>query len=243
MKTLFTGATAALSLILGFEHDATAQRATQQPSAETAVPGNAPPPPPPPPGLMPGLCGSAIVCGRELSSQFTARTTFGNGRAAVSDDSNLDLYANYSTWLSAYSTIKLERQRNGNLDSFFPDRNAAFRSEGVTLRQLFLAARPLAAATIYGGKIHPNFGSAFEEAPGNFYISVRITSRTSASASAGNTCCRKRLASTFGFRSRASSSIPAHSHNRCSRVPARTIPIRRRGPIATRAINSAVEHA
>jgi len=64
LKTLFTGATAALSLILGFEHDATAQRATQQPSSETAAPSNAPPPPPP--GLMASPCGSAIVCGGEL---------------------------------------------------------------------------------------------------------------------------------------------------------------------------------
>lgn len=159
---------AAISTLIGSASVATAQRATQTPSSETAAPSAAAPPPPP--GLVVSPCGNAIVCGGEFSSQLQALgTTFSDGKGAISVDSNLDLYANYSDWLSAYSTVKLERQRNDNLDSFFPDRNAAFRSEGLTLRQLFLATRPLAGATIYGGKIHPNFGSAFAEAPGNFY--------------------------------------------------------------------------
>jgi hypothetical protein len=162
------GSTTALCLIFGLEHEAAAQRATETPSSETAAAGATTSPPPP--GLVASPCGSMIICGGEFSSQLQLLgTSFSSGKAAISDDSNLDLYANYANWLSAYSTIKLERQRSDNLDSFFPDRNAAFRSEGVTLRQLFIAARPIAGATVYGGKIHPNFGSAFEETPGNFY--------------------------------------------------------------------------
>jgi hypothetical protein len=159
---------AALATLAGLTNAALAQRAVATPSSETATLGNAPPPPSP--GVISGPCGAVIVCGGELSTQLQALgTTYGGGKGAVSDDTSVDLYTNYSTWLSAYSNIKLERQRGDNLDSFFPDRKAAFRSEGLTLRQLFLAARPFSAATLYGGKIHPNFGSAFEEAPGNFY--------------------------------------------------------------------------
>ena len=146
--------------------NAFAQRAVSMPSSETAAP-SAPAAPPPP-----GMTQNILVYGGELNSQLQALVSSPQGggtKGAISDDSDLDLYANYSDWLSAYSDIKLERQRNDNLDSFYPDRNSAFRSEGLTMRQLFLAARPADPLTVYGGKIHPNFGSAFDQEPGNFY--------------------------------------------------------------------------
>ena len=148
--------------------EAAAQRASQTPSSEIATPTEQAPPPP---GLMSSPCGAAIVCGGEFETQLQSivSTSAGTTRGALSDDSNLDLYANYSNWLSLNGTVKLERQRSDNLDSFFPASNALFRSEGVTLRQLFVTARPGGGVVLYGGKIHPNFGSAYEQEPGNFY--------------------------------------------------------------------------
>jgi hypothetical protein len=158
----------ALLVLLAGSDEALAQRAVETPSSEFAGVAVAPPPPP---GMATGLCGAMIVCGGELSSQLQGMATNASGRTkgAISDDSDLDLYGNYSDWLSLYSTIKLERQRNDNLDSYFPDANAFFRSEGLTMRQLFAAARPVQGLTLYGGKIHPNFGSAYDQEPGNFY--------------------------------------------------------------------------
>jgi hypothetical protein len=158
-------ACACLFLGLTGKH-AIAQRAVSTPSSQSAAP-SAPATPPPP-----GMTQSNLVYGGEFNSllQGLATGSTGNGvKGAISDDSDLDLYANYSDWLSAYSDIKLERQRNDNLDSYYPGSNAAFRSEGLTMRQLFLAARPDDSVTFYGGKIHPNFGSAFDQEPGNFY--------------------------------------------------------------------------
>ena len=37
------------------------------------------------------------------------------------------------------------------------------------MRQLFAALRPTSTLTLYGGKIHPNFGWAYANVPGNFY--------------------------------------------------------------------------
>lgn len=155
------------SLLLAFASgDAHAQRAVSVPSSESAAPSATAAPPPP------GMTPSILVYGGEINSQLQALASTpqgGSTKGAVSDDSDLDLYANYSDWLSAYSDIKLERQRDDNLDSYYPNRNSAFRSEGLTMRQLFLAARPADTLTVYGGKIHPNFGSAFDQEPGNFY--------------------------------------------------------------------------
>lgn len=167
MKPLLS-AGAGLLLAAVASPDASAQRAVQSPSSEVAAPGAAVPPPP---GVLPSACGALIVCGGELTAQLQALGISGSDqtKGAVSTDAALDLYANYSDWLSLYGTAKLERQRSDNLDSFFPGSNAFFRSEGLTLRQLFVAARPGAGTVLYGGKIHPNFGSAYEQTPGNFY--------------------------------------------------------------------------
>jgi len=158
---------AALLVMTGSSTGALAQRAVETPSSETAAVG---PAPPPPPGMMPGLCGSDIVCGGELVSQLQALAVNSGGRkAAAWDDSNLDLYANYSSWLSLYATVKLERNRTDNLDSYYPQSSGFFRSEALTLPQLFVAVRPFSGLTLYGGKIHPNFGSAYDQEPGQFY--------------------------------------------------------------------------
>lgn len=158
---------AGLIVLVAAGEEALAQRAVQTPSSEFAAAGTSAPPPP---GMASGPCGTQIVCGGELTTQLQAIVSnTGGTKGAVSDDSNLDLFANYGDWLSLYSTVKLERQRNDNLDSFYPASNAFFRSEGLTLRQLFAAVRPLTGLTVYGGKIHPNFGSAYEQTPGNFY--------------------------------------------------------------------------
>jgi len=145
---------------------ALAQRAVQTPSASVAGPTT-----PPPPGME-----NAIVWGGDLASHLQAElssagpTAHGNSpKAAAFDDSDGNLYANYSNWLSLYGNLHLERNRNDNSDDYFPKSNTFFRSEGLTMRQLFAAIRPQDDLTVYGGKIHPNFGSAFESMPGNFY--------------------------------------------------------------------------
>ena len=158
---------ASLIVLAAGTGEAIAQRAVQAPSSETAGSAAAPPPPS---GMESGLCGAMIVCGGELTSQLQAIvSTAGRTRGAISDDSDLDLYANYSDWLSLHTTINLERQRDDNLDSFYPSSNAFLRSEGLTARQLFVAVRPLSGLSVYGGKIHPNFASAYEQEPGMFY--------------------------------------------------------------------------
>jgi len=105
-----------------------------------------------------------------LTSQMQAMVSSNpSTHVGVSDDSNLDLYANYANWLSLYGTLKFERARDDNLDSYFSQRNAFLRSEALTLPQLFAAIRPAPGLTLYGGKIHPNFGSAYDQEPGIFY--------------------------------------------------------------------------
>src|SRR6202167_783813 len=155
MKKFLACAGASLLVSLA-GRNAFAERAVSMRSSQNAAPSG--------PGASPrpGISKNILVYGGELNSQLEALVSSPQGggtKGAISDDSDLDLYANYSDWLSAYSDIKLERQRDDNLDSFYPDRNSAFRSEGLTMRQLFLAARPADPLTVYGGKIHPSFGS------------------------------------------------------------------------------------
>lgn len=146
-----------------------AQRAASSPTAEGAEAASAAPPPPP---GFPAPLGPDIVYGGEVDTHLQGELTSPSGRksrVSVFDDTDLTLFANYKGWLSLNSDIKLERNRNDNLDSYYPDRNAAFRSEGLTLRQLYTTVRPADGLTVYAGKIHPNFGSAYEQAPGIFY--------------------------------------------------------------------------
>jgi len=158
---------------LGQTTGAGAQAPTAQPpSAAPSTPsGPSMPTTPPPPGF-PANYQSNIVFGGEFDTHLQAELTKPSGTGAkgtVFDDSELTLYGNYSTWLSLNSDIKLERNRNDNEEDFYPDRNSFLRSEGMTLRQLFATVRPFDQVSVYGGKIHPNFGSAYQAEPGNFY--------------------------------------------------------------------------
>jgi hypothetical protein len=142
---------------------ALAQRAAQASSA-AAVSVNTPPPE--------GFEAGDFVWGGDFENHLQTEVTQKSHGAATSntyDDANLSLYGNYSTWLSLYSDFKLERNRDDNLDDYYPKSNSFFRSEGLTARQLFAAIRPIQTLSLYGGKIHPNFGSAYENAPGQFY--------------------------------------------------------------------------
>ncbi|HYZ23341.1 MAG TPA: hypothetical protein VE690_14415, partial [Rhodopila sp.] len=85
------------------------------------------------------------------------------------DDTDVELFANYRSWLSLNADIKLERTRFDNLDSYFPNNNKFVADEGLTLRQLYMTLRPAEGLSVYGGKIHPNFGSAYSAEPGIFY--------------------------------------------------------------------------
>ena len=116
--------------------------------------------------------GLPVVFGGEAVTKLQAEVSKPNGggaKANVYDDSEVSAYVNWSDWLSVNSDMKLERQRNDNLDDYYPDRHTAFRSEGLTLRQLYVTLRPVEGVEVFSGKIHPKFGSAYEQTPGQFY--------------------------------------------------------------------------
>lgn len=162
MNRTFCRVSAGTALLLVAAHgQALAQRAVQAPSASVASPSAAPE----------GMEG-ALVWGGDLTSHLQGELTKSSDTSAKGtafDDTDSNFYANYSTWLSVYGNLHLERNRDDNEDDYFPGSNTFFRSEGLTLRQLFAALRPADDLTVYGGKIHPNFGSAFANEPGNFY--------------------------------------------------------------------------
>ncbi len=160
-STAFLLGTGAALILAGAPATAMAQRAVQTPSATVAAPSAAPT------GME-----DAFVYGGDFTSHLqseVSKPSTGAAKATVFDDTDSNLYANYSTWLSVYGNLHLERNRNDNSNDYFPASNTFFRSEGLTMRQLFAAIRPEDDLTLYGGKIHPNFGSAFEATPGNFY--------------------------------------------------------------------------
>ena len=162
--------TAAVLAVLLFQGTAAhAQRATSTPSAEGAEAAQAAPPPPP---GFPAPLGNDIVYGGELQTHLegdAAIVTRQPTRVSVFNDSDLEGFVNYKGWASLNAEAKLERNRFDNLDSYYPDRNSAFRSEGLTLRQLYATVRPIEGLSVYGGKIHPNFASAYNDEPGQFY--------------------------------------------------------------------------
>ncbi|HEU0118560.1 MAG TPA: hypothetical protein VFR09_08000, partial [Alphaproteobacteria bacterium] len=87
-----------------------------------------------------------IVWGGEFNTHLQAemnKPANTDAKGNLYDDSDLTMFANYSSWLSVNSDMKLERNRNDNLNDYYPDRNTVFRSEGLTLRQLYLTVRPV----------------------------------------------------------------------------------------------------
>jgi hypothetical protein len=161
----WAGVAGAALLCAAGSHDAAAQRAVESPSSEVGGAVSTTPPPP-------GFPVSQFVYGGDFQTHLQGEITKPDNSSAkgtVFDDSDLELYGNYSTWLSLYSDVHLERNRNDNANDYFPDSNTFFRSGGLTLRQLFAMVRPIADWSVYGGKIHPAFGSAWEVEPGNFY--------------------------------------------------------------------------
>jgi hypothetical protein len=145
-----------------------AQRAASSPSADTGLTAQEVPPPPP------GFPGAAngIVFGGNLETQLQGNLTGRQGshpNTSLFDDTDVQLFANYRNWLSVNSEIKLERNRFSNIDSYYATNDGFFSDEGLTMRQVYLTLRPLDSLAIYGGKIHPNFGSAYQAAPGMFY--------------------------------------------------------------------------
>jgi hypothetical protein len=166
MKTILQYGAGAMLLAALTVAPASAQRAVTPPSATltgSSTPLTAPPP---------GMNESNFVWGGEVETHLQGEVTVPDRSAAQStvfDDSAVSLYGNYSTWLSGYSQINLERTRQDNSADYYPDRNSFMRSEALTMRQLFATARPSNDLALYAGKIHPAFGSAYELAPGNFY--------------------------------------------------------------------------
>jgi hypothetical protein len=131
----------------------------------------------PPPGetplQTPAPAKGGLVVGGDFAIKLQGEANAPNRsktRVGLYSDAELQLYANYRDWLSVNSDIKLERTRNTNLRSYFPDRNTFLRSEGVSLRQLYATLRPTDGLSVYAGKIHPAFGSAWGPGmPGTFY--------------------------------------------------------------------------
>ena len=159
----------ATAMLMLAQVPAHAQRAVSTPSLEGAE--SAATVPPPPPGF-PVPLGGDVVFGGEAQTHLEGdlvSSTHNATRVSLFDDTDLTGFANYRGWASVNAEAKLERNRDDNNDSYFVDRNAAFRSEGITLRQLYATVRPTDALSVYAGKIHPGFGSAYEAAPGQFY--------------------------------------------------------------------------
>ena len=83
-------------------------------------------------------------------------------KGTVFDETDLYGHLNWSNWLTVNGSLKYEHQRFNNIDDFYPDRSAFMRSEGLSLRQLYVTVRPLEDSddiSLYGGKIHPQFGT------------------------------------------------------------------------------------
>ena len=107
----------------------------------------------------------AVKLQGELTAPDRAKT-----RVGLYSDAELQSRLDFRDWFSLTSSIKLERTRNTNLASYYPDRNTAFRSEALTLRQLYATLRPVEGLAVTAGKIHPAFGSAWGPSmPGTFY--------------------------------------------------------------------------
>jgi hypothetical protein len=111
--------------------------------------------------------------GGELIAKLQGELTAPNrakARVGLYSDAELVAYLGFRDWFSLHTNIKLERTRNTNLANYYPDRNTAFRSQALTLRQLYATIRPVEGLAIYAGKIHPAFGSAWGPSmPGTFY--------------------------------------------------------------------------
>lgn len=89
------------------------------------------------------------------------------------NETNLYGHLNWSDWFTINGALKYEHQRFNNMEDFYPDRSSFMRSEGLTLRQLYATFRPDGSddVSLYGGKIHPHFGTAwsYNGGPGIFY--------------------------------------------------------------------------
>ena len=170
MRLACLATASAVALAVAGIAPAWAQRAQEAPTADTGVaPVNVTPPPPP---GFPGYTGDLVYGGEiqtHLQGQITHSSVAGGVKSEVFDDAQLAEFANYKSWLSLNGVTQLERNRQDNLQDYYPDRNEFFRSEGLTQRQLYLTVRPTPDIAAYGGKIHPAFGSAYEQAPGIFY--------------------------------------------------------------------------
>jgi hypothetical protein len=135
------------------------------PGAALAQTPDAPPP-------TTELFGLPVTYGGQLDAKLQGEFSAPNrakSRVTVFSDAELQLYVNHGEWFSLNSDIKLERNRRDNINSYFPDRDSAFRSDTLTLRQLYATFRPVDALDLYAGKIHPKFGSAYAQLPGYFY--------------------------------------------------------------------------
>ena len=113
-----------------------------------------------------------FVYGGEFSAKVQSDFTSVNRskpRVNLFTDADLSFWANHGSWLTLNGDIKFDRSRNANQNSYFPDRSGAFRSETATLHQLSVTIRPIEGLSFTGGKIHPAFGSGYEETPGQFY--------------------------------------------------------------------------
>lgn len=123
--------------------------------------------------LASDLASLPVTFGGELNTKFQGEMTSvdngGGHHGTLFNDSDLSAFVNWGEWFSIDTNLKIERNRNSNIDSYYPSSNSTFRSEGLTLRQLYGTIRPIENVAVYGGKIHPKFGSAWENTPGMFY--------------------------------------------------------------------------
>ncbi len=136
---------------------------------------------------------AGIVYGGQIETHLQSDVVSSTGnktRVSLFNDTSLTAFANYQTWLSLNAEAKLERNRDDNASSFYPDRNAFFRSEGADLAPALhhrppvrRGCRSMAARSIRRS------APPMSRRRVSSTISAPTTSRTSASASARNTRC------------------------------------------------------
>jgi len=129
------------------------------------------------PGPAPDADATGFSYSAEGDGFFQAEATKPDNtttKGAIFDETNLYGHFNWSNWATVNGALKYEHQRFNNSDDYYPDRTSFMRSEGLSLRQIYLTVRPdngSDAVALYAGKIHPHFGTGWSNngPPGIFY--------------------------------------------------------------------------
>ncbi|MGE5146540.1 MAG: hypothetical protein ACM3N5_07300, partial [Candidatus Eiseniibacteriota bacterium] len=120
----------------------------------------APLPPPQPVPLAPGLVYGGVLTLTLESDQTLNRANGVSPFNNTYSEPELDWYVNAGKYFSVNGLFKMEQVRSETS-------SGAFKSEGAWAEQLYGTIN-LDPVQLYGGKIHPRFGRAWDDTPGVF---------------------------------------------------------------------------